>query len=110
MTEKYEVTLSYERVLTFQIDADSAHDAYERAREGFEYGDLRPDDEAISELQLEEIKAGAREIRVSRHLNYSAPKDSNGLTPWTFVAHGRGGRLGQNPDLKALLQEHFPAA
>jgi hypothetical protein len=106
MSTEFEITLSYERTMTFKVKADSAYEAYRDAAEGFEYGDLRPDDEGVSELQLEAVQVGEREIRVMRHLDYNAPKDARGLTPWTFVAHGDSGRLGENPDLEQLLATH----
>lgn len=111
VSETFEVTLSYEHTLTFKIDAASAHDAYVHAAEAFSLGDLRPDDDGVSELELQGIKVGDREIEVSRHLDYSAPKDSRGLTPWKYVAHdGRHAKLGENPDLQALLDTHFAAS
>jgi hypothetical protein len=107
MATEFDVTLSYERTMTFKVKAASAYDAYRQAAEGFEYGDRQPDDDGVSELQIEAVAFGGHEISVSRHLDYGAPKDGRGLTPWKYVAHGRSHtRLGENPDLQALLAEH----
>jgi hypothetical protein len=109
MPEKFEITMTYERTLTFNVEADSAFDAYSHAASAFMYDDLHPDDEGVSELELQTVKVGEREIRISSHFDFTAPK-VRGLAPRKYIAYEGSERLGENPDLQALLDAHFAAS
>ncbi|WP_134667883.1 hypothetical protein [Amycolatopsis sp. CFH S0078] len=108
MSEKFEITLTYERTMTFNVQADTAYDAYDDAARGFMYGDLDPDDEGISSLELTNVKVGDREIRIVETFDFNAPK-VRGLAPRKYIAYEEpcGTRLGESGNLKALLAEHF---
>ena len=102
------VTLTYERSVTFEVEAKSAFDAYHDAASGFSYGDLTPVDEGATELELAELKFDDRKIEFSSHLD-PGKKDSRGLSCLLFVAHEddetfRRHRLGADHDLKALIE------
>lgn len=109
MSEKFEITMTYERTLTFNVEADSAFDAFSHAASAFMYDDLHPDDEGVSELELQTAKVGEREIRISQYFDFNAPK-VRGLSPRKFVAYEGTRRLGESLDLQALLDTHFAAS
>lgn len=105
MATKFEITMTYERTLTFNVEADNAFDAFSQTASAFMYDDLHPDDEGVSELELTTVRIGDREIRISQHIDFSAPT-VRGLHPRKYVAYGDTGRLGENADLETLLGEY----
>jgi hypothetical protein len=102
MSTEFEITMSYERTLTFSIKADSAYEAYSQAASAFMYDDLEPDDEGVSELELQTVKIGDREIRINQWFDFNAPK-VNGLAPRKYIAYEGVDRLGESFDLEQLL-------
>lgn len=111
MTEKFTVKLTYTRNLQFEVDADNAHAAYTEAREGFEYGDLKPDDDWSSSIELEGLERGDVEIDIDHRYDWGAPKDDRGMTPTIAVARDATTlrEVDRDHDLEALLSRVFPA-
>jgi hypothetical protein len=105
MATEFEITLSYERTLTFKVKAETAFDAFSHAASAFMYDDLQPDDEGVSELELQTVQIGEREIRVNQWFDFNAPK-VNGLSPRKYVAYDGTMRLGESFDLEQLLAMH----
>lgn len=111
MTDKFTVKLTYTRNIQFEVDADSAYAAYTETREGFEYGDLRPDDDWSSCIELEGLQRGEVEIDVDHRYDWKAPKDDRGMTPTFAVARDATTlrEVDRDHDLEALLERVFPA-
>ncbi|GAB3376427.1 hypothetical protein [Amycolatopsis echigonensis] len=109
MSEKFTVTLQYTRHLQFEVEADSAREAYAEAREQVEYGDNNTVEDWADGLQLEEMKLGDREIEFAFEFDWKAPKDARGLTPLKTVAKDAKTyqRIDADLDTGALLDRLF---
>ncbi|MFF4600596.1 hypothetical protein [Amycolatopsis sp. NPDC001319] len=104
------MTLQYTRHLQFDVEADSARQAYTEVREGFEQGDLRPNDGWADDLELEGMKLGDREVEFQFDYDWKAPKDERGLTPLKAIASDAKNfrRIDSDLDTGALLDRLFP--
>jgi hypothetical protein len=109
-----EVTLQYTRHMTFHIDDTTDPVAAVRHAEGrLMYDGGNPDDEEMPDLELEQIKVGDREIRISASMDFGAPKTALGLSPWKYTAYeGRYGRqkVAEGYDRAAVIRSAFAAA
>ncbi len=109
MTDKFKIRLSYTRHLEFEVDADTAREAYLKAKNGFETGDLKPDDGWSDAVSLEEIHHADTEIGFDYRFAWDQPKDKYGLTPMLAIARDATTcrEIDKDLDLGALLDRVF---
>jgi hypothetical protein len=105
---EYEVRIKVERTLLFRVDADSAAKAAHEASASL-WDAVTPDEDEVTGTEVVRVKRGDREIELMWLLDWTAPKDERGLTPWKVAALVDGRKVAEGGDLAKVLEATEPA-